>query len=120
MATISENLQIIKTSVEDIKQAIIDKGGTIEGDISTWADAISAIESAAESIPNTLVISQTGNDDNKKIYDFLKSLAISGFAEALTYRVNPSGVFFSDGGTYNGTLYADGTLSFIVDSGSTN
>lgn len=26
MATISENLQTIKTSVEDIKQAIIDKG----------------------------------------------------------------------------------------------
>lgn len=44
MATIAENLQIIKDSTEAIKQAIIDKGGTIEGDITTWADAISGIE----------------------------------------------------------------------------
>lgn len=43
MATISENLQIIKNSTDAIKQAIIDKGGTIEGDITTWADAISGI-----------------------------------------------------------------------------
>lgn len=46
MATISENLQIIKNSTDSIKQAIIDKGGEISGDISTWANAISAIESA--------------------------------------------------------------------------
>ena len=45
MATISENLQTIKNSTDAIKQAIIDKGGAIEGDISTWANAISAIES---------------------------------------------------------------------------
>ena len=43
MATISENLQILKDSTDAIKQAIIDKGGTIEGDITTWADAISEI-----------------------------------------------------------------------------
>ena len=45
MATISENLQTIKTSTDAIKQAIIDKGGKITGNITTWADAISAIES---------------------------------------------------------------------------
>ena len=44
MATISENLQTIKTSTDDIKQAIIDKGGEITGNITTWADAINAIE----------------------------------------------------------------------------
>jgi hypothetical protein len=43
MATISENLQTIADSTAAIKQAIIDKGGTIEGDITTWADAISGI-----------------------------------------------------------------------------
>jgi hypothetical protein len=43
MATISENLQTIKNSTDAIKQAIIDKGGTISGDITTWADAISGI-----------------------------------------------------------------------------
>lgn len=44
MATISENLQTIKDSTDAIKQAIIDKGGTINGDITTWASAISGIE----------------------------------------------------------------------------
>ena len=44
MATISENLQILKNSTDAIKQAIIDKGGTIEGDITTWASAINGIE----------------------------------------------------------------------------
>lgn len=43
MATISENLQTIADSTAAIKQAIIDKGGTIEGDITTWASAISGI-----------------------------------------------------------------------------
>lgn len=43
MATISENLQTIKNSTDAIKQAIIDKGGTIEGDITTWASVISGI-----------------------------------------------------------------------------
>ena len=43
MATISENLQIIKDSTNAIKQAIIDKGGNVSGDITTWADAISEI-----------------------------------------------------------------------------
>ena len=45
MATISENLQTIKTSTDAIKQAIIGKGGEISGNITTWADAINAIES---------------------------------------------------------------------------
>lgn len=45
MATISENLQTIKNSTTAIKQAIIDKGGKISGNITTWADAISAIKS---------------------------------------------------------------------------
>jgi hypothetical protein len=43
MATISENLQILKDSTDAIKQAIIDKGGTISGDITTWASAINGI-----------------------------------------------------------------------------
>ena len=46
MATISENLQIIKDSTYAIKQAIIDKGGSIDGDISTWADAIEDIQTS--------------------------------------------------------------------------
>lgn len=43
MATIAENLQTLKDSTDAIKQAIIDKGGNITGDITTWADAINGI-----------------------------------------------------------------------------
>lgn len=54
--TISENLQIIADSTAAIKQAIIDKGGSIDGDITTWADAISGISG--------------GGSDNLKILSF--------------------------------------------------
>ena len=43
MATISENLQIIKDSTDAIRQVILEKGGTISGGITTYADAISNI-----------------------------------------------------------------------------
>ena len=45
MSTISEKLQIIKNSELAMKQAIIDKGGTINGDITTWANSIANIPS---------------------------------------------------------------------------
>lgn len=45
MATLSENLKIIKDSTADIKQAIINKGGTINGNITTWANSINNIPS---------------------------------------------------------------------------
>lgn len=48
MSTIQENLQTIADSTAAIKQAIIDKGGTIEGDITTWADAISGLSGGSE------------------------------------------------------------------------
>lgn len=40
MATIAENLQILKDSTDAIKQAIIDNGGTVTGGLSSYADAI--------------------------------------------------------------------------------
>ena len=54
MATISENLQTKKNSTNAIKQAIIDKGGTVNGDITTWADAIMAISTAPSTITFTI------------------------------------------------------------------
>lgn len=45
MGTISENLQTIKNSTLAMKQAIIDKGGTIDGDMTTWANSITNIPS---------------------------------------------------------------------------
>ena len=44
MATISENLQTIKSSTDAIKQTIVDKGGIINEDITTWAEAINWID----------------------------------------------------------------------------
>jgi hypothetical protein len=80
MGTISENLQIIADSTDAIKQAIIDKGGTIEGNITTWASAISAIESggSGESLPTNIISSPTANEDNAKIYEYLSSLSVFG------------------------------------------
>ena len=49
MATISENLQIIADSTAAIKQAIIDKGGDVSGDITTWASAISGLSGGGSS-----------------------------------------------------------------------
>jgi len=43
MATISENLQTIQASLQAIKEAIINKGGVISGDITTWAESINNI-----------------------------------------------------------------------------
>ena len=54
MATISENLQTIKDSTDAIKQAIIDKGGTIEGDITTWASVINAIDTGGSGGPGSV------------------------------------------------------------------
>lgn len=48
MATISENLQTIKDSLDAIKQAIIDVGGNVDGDITTYADAIRALNSLVD------------------------------------------------------------------------
>ena len=44
MATISENLQTIQSSMSAIKQAISDRGGDVSGDITTWANTIETME----------------------------------------------------------------------------
>lgn len=52
MATIAENIQTIATATADIKDAIITKGGTITGDITTYGDAIRGMRGASEPIRN--------------------------------------------------------------------
>ena len=59
MATISENLQILKDSTDAIKQAIIDKGGTINGDITTWASAINGISGGGSSSDEEITFTGT-------------------------------------------------------------
>lgn len=67
MATISENLQTIKSSTDAIKQAIIDKGGTIEGDITTWANAISGISGGGSSSGEEITFTGTVTYNTSKI-----------------------------------------------------
>ena len=67
MATISENLQILKDSTDAIKQAIVDKGGTIEGDITTWADAISGIENGTSS--KELLLFKINSLEETRLYE---------------------------------------------------
>ena len=67
MATISENLQILKDSTDAIKQAIIDKGGTISGDITTWADAISGIENGTSS--KELLLFKINSLEETRLYE---------------------------------------------------
>ena len=72
MATISENLQKLKNSTDDIRQAILNKGGNITGDISTWAEAIEGISGGNGSEEVTFTGSITvGNATTFKIYGIL-------------------------------------------------
>lgn len=105
MATISENLQIIKNSIEDIKQAIIDKGGTINGDITTYANAIESLV-MGESLPTEVVLSDGPNENNQKLYEFIINLVKGKFMhnriqvndEYIIFGLNPPGYqLYSDG-----------------------
>lgn len=75
MAIISENLQILKDSTDAIKQAIINKGGTISGDITTWANAISGIESG-------------GGSSSESEYIFTGTISYNMTEAAITGRLN--------------------------------
>jgi hypothetical protein len=62
MATIAENLQTIKDSTAAIKQSIINKGGEISGNITTWASAIDGIETGgSENTFGEVMVDKTGN-----------------------------------------------------------
>ena len=72
MATIAENLQILKDSTDAIKQAIIDNGGNVTGGLSSYADAINGLFSTdlslqdiygnpiAQTTANCYVVKATG------------------------------------------------------------
>lgn len=75
MATIAENLQTINSSLQNIKQAIIDKGATVDGDITSYADAIKSIETG-------------GGEENAAMYSFSIPTYYSThvFAEGATFE----------------------------------
>jgi hypothetical protein len=96
MSTIAENLQTIKSSTDAIKQAIIDKGGTISGDITTWADAISGIETSGGGDSNenitfagtaTMGMMQMSISGSfNKTFDIAKRIVILSWDETLVIK----------------------------------
>lgn len=89
MATIAENLQTIKDSTAAIKQSIINKGGEISGNITTWASAIDKIETGGggEVVP-------TLEEKDVNFYDYDGTLLFAYTleeAQALTELPTPKG-----------------------------
>lgn len=112
MATISENLQTIKDSTDAIKQAIIDKGGTIEGDISTWANVISGISGGGSDLKKfTISYTEFLFENNMTWGDFVNS--IYNIKHYIPY------LYISDKITISGNIVFDGTNGITISTSST-
>lgn len=120
MATIAENLQTIKEAVENIKQAIIAKGGTVSGDLTTYANAIESLASEGEnSVPDYIVISYVPNTGNAAVYDFLRTLK-ENTKETINFEIDRMDFSYADclrvdlvGISDYMLLFSDGRTNFI-------
>ena len=102
MATIAENLQIIKNSIDSIKQAIIDKGGTIEGDITTWANAINGISGGGSELKKfTLYYTEFLFEHDMTWGDFVNS--IYNIKHYIPYLYISDKIIISGNMVYDGT-----------------
>lgn len=75
MATIAENLKTIKDSTEAIKSAILEKGGTIEGNLTTYASAIANLPSGGGDV------NPTAEKNDVTFYDYDGTILYSYTAE---------------------------------------
>lgn len=111
MSTISENLQILKDSTDAIKQAIIDKGGEISGDITTWADAISGISGGGSELQKfNLSYAEFLFENDMTWGDFINS--IYNVKHYISYS------YTSDKITTSGNIVQDGTNGITISSTS--
>jgi hypothetical protein len=124
MSTIQENLQTIADSTAAIKRAIIDKGGEITGDITTYASAI-------DSLPNTEVSNEynidigTTTENNVNVYNFLNGLlstiTCNGKEISYLYIADDYIRFFSlDNSAYDIYLQSDGFCARSASGGSSD
>lgn len=112
MVTISENLQILKDSTDAIKQAIIDKGGEISGDITTWADAISGISGGGSELKKFTVSYNEFLFENDMTWgDFVNS--IYNVKHYISY------LYTSDKITIFENMVQDGTNGIAISVSST-
>lgn len=117
MATIAENLQTIKAAVEDIKQAIIAKGGTVSGDLTTYANAIESLAlGGGNSVPDYIVRSSVPNTGNAEVYQFLKTLT-ENTKETANFEIDRMGFSFSGGIIYLSDKYTVGTDIYLYQDG---
>lgn len=113
MATISENLQILKDSTDAIKQAIIDKGGEISGDITTWADAINEISGGGSELKKfTLSFTEFLFENDMTWGDFVNS--IYNIKHFISY------LYSSDKITISGNMVYDGTNGLPISTSSSS
>lgn len=117
MATIAENLQTIKAAVEDIKQAIIAKGGTVSGDLTTYANAIESLAlGGGNSVPDYIVRSSVPNTGNAAVYQFLKTLK-ENTKETANLEIQTIDVNLSAGVIYLSTPYTYGEQIYLYQDG---
>ena len=108
MANISENLSTVKQSLIDIKNAIIDKGVTPTGNITTYADAIDQLCLCGETIEGTeLCIENVGSSGTFSVTSFNGSATVF---PNLQLKLN-NGEWFS----YNFSV--DGITSITINAG---
>ena len=74
MKTIAENLKIIKNSVNNIKNAILSKGGIIKSDITSYGEAVI-------NLPSEGVVNPTASKNAVTFYDYDGSIRYSYTAE---------------------------------------
>lgn len=117
MANISENLSTVKQSLIDIKNAIIDKGITPTGNITTYADAINQLCLCGESVEGKeLCIENVGSSGTFSITKFDSST--TNFPN-LELKLNNGEWFtygFSVGGTTQITINAGDKLFLRGDN----
>lgn len=101
-------INLIKDSVTDIKQAIVDKGQTITGNLSTYADSISAIVT-----PNNQTKSITSNGTVRydEGYTGLESVTVNVNQSVQDKTITENGTYMADSG-YIGL----GTVEVNVDN----
>ena len=108
MSIISENLQIIADSTAAIKQAIIDKGGAIEGDITTWADAISGISGGGSSSEEEITF--TGHMDEEPAGLYIRGVLSTSFS---TYK-RIWAFTYGDKAIFSNSVIADGDVNVFL------